>query len=112
MILTGANWSEANPQTTAVLLGYEAEAGPVQERMRALAGRRGFDQLTAVKGKRFFSVYHQFYNSPYHFVALQAFAKWFYPEDFEDVDPVANFRALHDSFLPIDYSGMFWAALH
>ena len=111
MILTGANWSEANPQTTAVLLGYEAEPGPVQERMRALADRRGFDQLAAVKDKRFFSVYHQFYNSPYHFVALQAFAKWFYPEDFEDVDPVANFRALHDSFLPIDYSGMFWATL-
>ena len=112
MILTGANWSEANPQTTAVLLGYEAEAGLVQERMRALADRRGFDQLAAVKDKRFFSVYHQFYNSPYHFVALQAFAKWFYPEDFEDVDPVANFRALHDSFLPIDYSGMFWASLN
>ena len=111
MILTGANWSEANPQTTAVLLGYEAEPGSVQERMRALADRRGFDQLAAVKDKRFFSVYHQFYNSPYHFVALQAFAKWFYPEDFEDVDPVANFRALHDSFLPIDYSGMFWATL-
>ena len=111
MILTGANWSEANPQTTAVLLGYEAEPGPVQERMRALADRRGFDQLAAVKDKRFFSVYHQFYNSPYHFVALQAFAKWFYPEDFEDVDPVANFRALHDSFLTIDYSGMFWATL-
>ena len=112
MILTGANWSEANPQTAAVLLGYEAEPGPVQQRMRALADRRGFDRLAAVKGKRFFSVYHQFYNSPYHFVALQAFAKWFYPEDFEDVDPVANFRALHDSFLPIDYSGMFWAALN
>ena len=37
--------------------------------MRALAGRRGFDQLKAAKGKRFFSVYNQFYNSPYHFVA-------------------------------------------
>ena len=112
MILTGANWSEANPQTTAVLLGYEARPGHVQERMRALAGRRGFDQLKAVKDKRFFSVYHQFYNSPYHFVALQAFAKWFYPDEFEDVDPVGNFRELHESFLPVDYSGVFWAALN
>ena len=112
MILTGANWSEANPQTTAVLLGYEARPDHVQDRMKALATRRGFDQLEAVKQKRFFSVYHQFYNSPYHFVALQAFAKWFYPDDFEDVDPVASFRALHDSFLPVEYSGVFWAALN
>ena len=112
MILTGANWSEANPQTTAVLLGYEARPEHVQERMRALAGRRGFDQLKAVKDKRFYSVYHQFYNSPYHFVALQAFAKWFYPDEFADVDPVGNFRALHDSFLPVDYSGVFWSALN
>ena len=111
MILTGANWSEANPQTTAVLLGYEAQAGQVQKRMQALADRRGFNQMSAVKSKRFFSVYHQFYNSPYHFVALQAFAKWFYPNDFRDVDPEATFRTLHESFLPIDYSGVFWAAL-
>ena len=36
MILTGANWSEANPQTTAVLLGYDARTGSMfRRRMRA-----------------------------------------------------------------------------
>ena len=79
--------------------------------MKALATRRGFDQIEAVKEKRFFSVYHQFYNSPCHFVALQAFAKWFYPDDFEEVAPVANFRAPHDSFLPVEHGGVFWAGL-
>lgn len=111
MVLTGANWSEANPETTAVLLGYEATPDAVQERLHALADRRGFNQMDAVNGKRFFAIYHQFYNSPYHFVALQAFAKWFFPGDFRDVDPVANFRELHDAFLPIDFSGVFWAQL-
>ncbi|MEM9442948.1 MAG: ABC transporter substrate-binding protein, partial [Pseudomonadota bacterium] len=52
-----------------------------------------------------------FYNSPYHFVALQTFAKWFHPDLFEDVDPIANFEELHDRFLPIDFSGVFWASL-
>lgn len=111
IIGTGANWSEARPSTEAVLFGYEADDADIQKRLAALAGRKGWPELSAVKNKRFYSVYHQFYNSPYHFVAMQAFAKWFHPDLFADVDPEANFRAVHDRFLPIDYSGRFWAAL-
>ncbi|MDB4837680.1 ABC transporter substrate-binding protein [Marinomonas sp.] len=111
IIGTGANWSEANPNTKAVLLGYEATEGLAQERLNTLANRKGWTALQAVKEKKFFSIYHQFYNSPYHFIALQAFAKWFYPEDFKDLDPQANFKKLHDTFLPVDLSGVFWTQL-
>jgi iron complex transport system substrate-binding protein len=111
IIGTGANWAEANPATTAVLFGYEADAEMVQERLAALAARDGWPELSAVKNGRFHSVYHQFYNSPYHFVAMQAFAKWLHPELFEDVDPDATMAELHDRFLPIDYSGVFWGTL-
>jgi iron complex transport system substrate-binding protein len=111
IIGTGANWSEANPNTTAVLLGYEATPELAQVRLQALADRKGWSELDAVKSKNFYSVYHQFYNSPYHFIALQTFAKWFYPEDFKDLDTEANFAELHDRFLPIDYSGVFWHKL-
>ncbi|MEJ8475521.1 ABC transporter substrate-binding protein [Roseibium algae] len=111
IIGTGANWSEAQPDTAAVLLGYEATEEGVQERLAALAARRGWGELSAVKNGRFHTVYHQFYNSPYHFVAMQAFAKWANPEQFEDLDPEATFKELHDRFLPIDYSGVFWATL-
>ena len=64
--------------------------------------------MQAVKTGRHHTVWHQFYNSPYHFVVLQQFAKWFYPETFADIDPVANFAEFHDNFLPIEYSGIFW----
>jgi iron complex transport system substrate-binding protein len=111
IIGTGANWAEANPATTAVLFGYEADAAMVQERLAALAARDGWPELSAVKNGRFHSVYHQFYNSPYHFVAMQAFAKWLHPELFADVDPDATMAELHDRFLPIDYSGVFWGTL-
>jgi iron complex transport system substrate-binding protein len=111
IIGTGANWSEANPATIAVLFGYEADDAMVKERLAALAAREGWPELSAVKNGRFHSVYHQFYNSPYHFVAMQAFAKWLHPELFEDVDPHATMKALHDKFLPIDYSGIFWGSL-
>ncbi|MEM7024492.1 MAG: ABC transporter substrate-binding protein [Pseudomonadota bacterium] len=111
IIGTGANWAEARPEVRAVLLGYDAEQGSVDERLQALADRKGFSTMSAVDSKRFHSIYHQFYNSPYHFVALQVFAKWFHPDLFEDVDPEANFVQLHEKFLPYDYSGVFWASL-
>ncbi|ASP36289.1 ABC transporter substrate-binding protein [Labrenzia sp. VG12] len=112
IIGTGANWAEANPETTAVLFGYEASKDGVQERLGALAEREGWSELQAVKTGRFHSIYHQFYNSPYHFVAMQAFAKWLHPELFEDLDPEATMAELHQRFLPIDYSGVFWASLN
>ncbi|MCK7610819.1 ABC transporter substrate-binding protein [Roseibium sediminicola] len=112
IIGTGANWAEANPETTAVLFGYEAAEDAVQERLAALAEREGWPELQAVKSGRFHSIYHQFYNSPYHFVAMQAFAKWLHPELFEDLEPEATMVELHERFLPIDYSGVFWASLN
>lgn len=111
IIGTGANWAEAKPDTAAVLLGYEATEDAVQERLAALTARRGWSELAAVKNGRFHTVYHQFYNSPYHFVAMQAFAKWANPEQFNDLDPEATFKELHDRFLPIDFSGVFWATI-
>ncbi len=111
IIGTGANWSEAKPDTAAVLFGYEATKEKAQQRLKGLSERKGWPTLSSVKNKKFYSVYHQFYNSPYHFVALLTFAKWFYPNDFQDVDPEKVFIELHDTFLPIDYSGVFWAEL-
>ena len=111
IIGTGANWSEANPDTRAVLFGYEATEEMVQERLAGLAARKGWSDLSAVRNRRFHSVYHQFYNSPYHFVAMQVFAKWLHPELFDDLDPDATMTALHDTFLPIDHSGVFWGSL-
>ena len=111
IIGTGANWAEANPNTAAVLFGYEATEASAQTRLKSLSERKGWPALKAVKSKEFYSIYHQFYNSPYHFIALQTFAKWFYPEDFKDLDPQESFKELHDKFLPIDLTGVFWKKL-
>lgn len=111
VIGTGANWAEARPEVAAVLLGYDASNEKVNDSLTALAERSGFSTMTAVKGKRFHSIYHQFYNSPYRFIALQTFAKWLHPEEFTELDPEENFRKLHEKFLPYEYSGVFWASL-
>ena len=109
--MTGANWSQSNPDTIAVLLGYEATDEKVQERLKGLMNRSGLPLLKATKNKRVMALYHQFYNSPYFFVAVQAMAKSLHPDRFKDVDPAATWQELHAKFLPIGASGVFWAAL-
>ena len=109
IIGTGANWSEAVPTTKSVLLGYKTNKKDVQKRISDLANRKGWNTLKAVKTKRFYSIYHQFYNSPFNFVAIQHFAKAFYPKVFKDLDPDATFKEYHEKFLPVSYEGQFWA---
>jgi len=112
LIGTGANWAEAKPEVTATLLGYGADAQVNAERMKALADRPGFAELRAVKEGRMHSIYHQFYNSPYHFIAIQQIAKWLHPEEFAELDPQATFDEMHRRFMPFENSGQFWVNLH
>ncbi|OIQ40795.1 MAG: ABC transporter substrate-binding protein [Roseobacter sp. MedPE-SWde] len=111
LIGTGANWIESRPEVSSILLGYEGDPAVNAEKLQALAARTGFAELRAVKEGNMHSIYHQFYNSPYHFIAVQQIAKWLYPDDFEDLDVDANFKELHDRFLPFEASGQFWATL-
>lgn len=108
---TGANWSEARPEVTATLLGYDADPADNAARLQALADRNGFKDLRAVQDGRMHSIYHQFYNSPYHFVAIQQLAKWIHPEDFADLDPEVTLATLHDRFMPFETDGQFWVSL-
>lgn len=93
------------------MLGYDGDPVENQAKLQALAERTGFAQMRAVKESNMHAIYHQFYNSPYHFVAVQQIAKWLHPEEFADLDPQASFEELHDQFLPFEASGQFWASL-
>jgi iron complex transport system substrate-binding protein len=111
IVVTGANWSKSNPGNTAVWLGYDTDEAQAKEQLAGLMQRPGFPELKAVKDGNVMAIYHQFYQSPYHFVAVQALAKWLHPDRFADLDPVATFKELHERFLPIDVSGVFWTSL-
>ena len=110
-MMTGANWAESNPNSTAAPMGYEATPDKVQARLKGLMQRTGLPLLRATKDKQVMVLYHQFYNSPYSFIAVQAIAKTLHPERFRDVDPRATWEELHAKFLPVAPSGLFWAAL-
>ncbi|WP_167620166.1 ABC transporter substrate-binding protein [Paracoccus ravus] len=112
ILATGANWSNSNPGNTAVWLGYAMDEEKAKEQLAGLMQRSGFPELKAVKDGNVMAVYHQFYQSPYHFVAVQALAKWLHPELFADLNPQATFAEMHERFLPIDVSGVFWTELN
>ena len=111
IIATGSNWYAINADGGFVSMGYFTDPADSRLALKNLADDRpGWTNLGAVNQGRYHAVWHQFYNSPYHFVALQQFAKWFYPEEFADVDPTANFAEFHRRFLPIGYSGTFFVS--
>lgn len=110
-IMTGANWGESNPASNAAPMGYDATTEKVQASLKTLMQRTGLPLLRAVKEKRVMVLYHQFYNSPYSFIAVQAIAKTLHPDRFKDVDPEANWKELHAKFLPVAPSGIFWTTM-
>lgn len=114
IIATGSNWTYSPSKQQGidyVSLGYGADPNQARAQLLRLTEQPGWGGLQAVRNRRVHAVWHQFYNSPYHFVALQQFAKWAHPELFGDLDPEGTFRQFHDAFLPIAYSGTFWVSL-
>ncbi|MGC1330781.1 ABC transporter substrate-binding protein [Pseudomonas sp.] len=99
---------------TSTNAGYKAGIGVSEANARAsmqtLVAREGISSLTAVKEGRVHGVWHNFYNSPLNILAVEAMAKWFYPQQFKDLDPHQT-QAELQKMLPEDISGAFWADL-
>jgi len=112
IVVTGSNWKNSRPEGGFVNMGYGTSKETAGADLKKLVERApGWSGLDAVKNQKVYAVWHQFYISPYAFVPLMQFAKWQYPAEFADVDPGAVFKAFHEQFLPIEYSGTFTAAI-
>jgi iron complex transport system substrate-binding protein len=108
IILTGSYWP-ATPDS--MRLGYYAAPEESIELLKAFTERPGWDTLNAVNNNRVHSIQHGLSRHIYDFVAVQYFAKCFYPDEFEDLDPEENFKEFHERFMPVDYSGVWMLSL-
>jgi len=70
-----------------------------------------FQALDAVRSGRAHSIWHNFYNSPFNIVAVEAFAKWLHPQRFADADPQETLRLIYRTWLPFDLEGTYLATL-
>lgn len=106
-VMSGANWGVLRPDARNVPLGYGIAEDEAQAAFGPLLARPGFAVLDATRDARVYALFHQFVFSPLNIISALYLAKWAYPELHPDLDPAAEFAALHDRFLTADYKGTF-----
>jgi iron complex transport system substrate-binding protein len=112
VIITGSNWEMYVPGGAWVGVGPGADKAKSVEKLANLMKRPAFTGIKAVTDNEVHAIWHQFYNSPYQFVAVQQIAKWLHPDLFKDLDPDQTFRTLHERFLPVEYRPGYFASLN
>ncbi|OLP42522.1 ABC transporter substrate-binding protein [Rhizobium oryziradicis] len=103
VIVTSANWQAYVPGGHWIPLGPGADMKEAEKKLEWFTTRKAYSGTKALKTRSFHGIWHQFYNSPYEFIAIQQIAKWLHPDLFANLDPDETFREYHRLFLPIDY---------
>lgn len=112
IIVTGGNWEAYVPGGAWVGVAPGADMATAKAKLDALMQRPAFAGTKAVKNGQVHAIWHQFYNNPYSFIAVQQIAKWLHPDLFADLDPEATLKELHSRFLPVDYRPGYWVSLN
>ncbi|MCC9624496.1 ABC transporter substrate-binding protein [Thalassospira sp. MA62] len=95
-----------------VALGAGMTTDTASESLTRFLSAPEFAALDAVRNRRAHSIWHNFYNSPFNIVALEAFAKWIHPDLFADSDPAATMSMIYDRWLPFESTGVFTATVN
>lgn len=111
VIVTGGSWEGYVPGGNWVGVGYGADEKEAHRKLLNLTKRPAFTGIKAVKTGDIHAIWHQFYNNPYQFVAIQQIAKWLHPDLFQDVKPEETFKELHARFLPLPYKSGYFVSL-
>jgi iron complex transport system substrate-binding protein len=111
IIVTGGRWEAYVPGGDWVGVGYGADLVEARRKLDNLTKRVAFTGVKAVQDGNVHAIWHQFYNNPYQFVAIQEIAKWLHPDLFGDLDPEATFKELHARFLPLEYKPGYFVSL-
>ncbi len=111
IVVTGGNWDAYVPGGSWVGMGPDSDMTEAARKLKALMARPAFTGVKAVEEGNVHAIWHQFYNSPYSFVAVQRLATWLHPELFPDLDPELTLVELHERFLPVEYRPGYWVSL-
>lgn len=111
VIVTGGQWDAYVPGGGWVGVGPGSDIEAARTKLEALTHRTAMTGIAAVKTGQVHAIWHQFYDNPYYFVAVQQLAKWQHPELFADLDPEATLQELHSRFLPVEYRPGYWVSL-
>ncbi|WP_417725288.1 ABC transporter substrate-binding protein [Salipiger sp.] len=111
IVVTGGNWEAYVPGGKWIGVGPGSDEAEAKRKLADLMERPGFTGVKAVETGQVHAIWHQFYNNPYSFVAVQRLATWLHPDLFADLDPEATLKELHARFLPVAYRPGYWVSL-
>lgn len=103
-----ATGGKAPGATPGVQLGAQVSSEQAQNSLASVLNRNGIKELNAVKHHHAYGLWHNFYNSPYNILAVQAMASWFYPNAFSDLDPKRTEQEMYWQFLAVEPTGSYW----
>lgn len=103
-----ATGSRGKPGLASLRVGAQTSDHDAQASLAALVARPGFDTIKAIHDGNVHGIWHNYYDSPYNIVAVEAFAKWFYPQQFKDLDVHATQNELYSRFLAVPPDGAYW----
>lgn len=114
IIATGGDWSakvdNAKGHTGFAAAGYGISEKDAHDSAASLAGvQPGFEDLSAVKEHNLHGLWHQFYNSPFNYLALLQIAVWLHPEDYADVNVQQEWAEAQEKYSPVPGDGTFFS---
>lgn len=94
-----------------VTMGTGTTPQDARESLARVIQSQGLEGLSAVREGRAHAVWHGFNDTPAHYLAVEALARWLHPERMEGIDPEASLAELNDRFLAIKMQGTYWVDL-
>ncbi|MDY3126881.1 MAG: ABC transporter substrate-binding protein [Corynebacterium sp.] len=108
VLATGGSWAPKGEKVGHITLGYTTEEAAARESLHNLSTIPGVDKVTAMNNGETLGMWHQFYDSPLNFLAIQRIAQWLHPELFKDLDFDKEWSNAHDKYVPFAASGTFF----
>ncbi|WP_313739855.1 ABC transporter substrate-binding protein [Pseudomonas sp.] len=90
-----------------VLLGAGVSQKTAQDSLARITARPEFAPLRPIQQRQAHALWHDFYNSPFNILAIEAMARWIHPERFKDLDPQATLAEINQ-LLKVDLQGSYW----
>lgn len=111
VVVTSADWQAYVPGGRWIAVGPGADPVKARQKLNWYTQRPAYMGSDALNNRQFHAIWHQFYNSPYQFYAIQQLARWFHPELFRELDPEQTFARFYQTFLPVPYQPGFGISL-
>ena len=102
IFIAGSSWVG---RPNAVVTGYDAPVELTRSSLAPYAQRDGWPGLAAIKAGELHAIEHGLCRALFDYTAAQYLAKQLYPEQFADIDPVAELQRYHEQFLPVPFEG-------